>query len=171
MTKDGVPCSYFLSRKDNKSEKKKPNVPQYLIWKIHNEEKSKGGFQVYTTLSKNVFKNKRQKCKRDNLGFMLLLAEKFTRGEKDEMQDWKEVQKLRLKILSMELLLFFHWIPSILRLVINWLVICVREWDSSSCSCKCRSSPLDCAPGLHWDSSNCRCHRFGVNNCLAVVFF
>ena len=36
----------------------------------------------------------------------------------------------------------------------------LREWDSSSCSCKCRSSPLECAPGLHWDSSNCRCHRW-----------
>ena len=29
---------------------------------------------------------------------MLLLAEKFTRGEKDKMQDWREVQKLRLEI-------------------------------------------------------------------------
>ena len=36
----------------------------------------------------------------------------------------------------------------------------LRQWDSSSCSCKCRSSPLECAPGLHWDSANCRCHRY-----------
>ena len=70
----------------------------------------------------------------------------------------------------MELLLFLHWIPSIFHLVIDWLVICGRDWDSSSCSCKCRSSPLDCAPGLHWDSSNCRCHRFGVNTCLVLFF-
>ena len=30
MTKDVIPCSYLLSRKDNKSEKKKPHVSQYL---------------------------------------------------------------------------------------------------------------------------------------------
>ena len=38
--------------------------------------------------------------------------------------------------------------------------IYLRQWDSSSCSCKCRSSPLECAPGLHWYSANCRCHRY-----------
>ena len=42
-----------------------------------------------------------------------------------------------------------------------------REWDSSSCTCRCRSPPLSCAPGLHWDADNCLC---AVLQVMLVVF-